>query len=331
MEPVIFFLLPSAPLYSAFSTMKIAIIGPGALGTLLAASLTIRSNPKTPLDLWLLDYKPERAKFLNEQGLILEKGGQRLSCKINATADPNKIGPTDIIILCVKYPDVADGLQQAAKLAHPDSLLVTLQNGIGHLELLKAGQGSPAIVLGVTAMGANLLSPGHVRHAGSGLTRIGFLKSASFARSLLLAQVCNLLNDCGMETAIVDDILDYVWTKLLINVGINALTAIHRCPNGELLESDDILNTLTAVVKEGEAVARAKGIQVVDDPLAMTLDVCRKTARNLSSMLQDINNKKPTEIDSINGEIVAAGRKLGIPVPANEALVQKVKNIEKAY
>ena len=311
--------------------MKIAIIGPGALGTLLAASLNIKSNPKTPFDLWLLDYKPERAKLLNEQGLILEKNDRRLSCKINATVDPNEIGPTDIIFLCVKYPDVAAGLQQAAKLAHPDSLLVTLQNGIGHLELLKAGKGSPAIVLGITSMGANLLSPGHVRHAGSGLTRIGFLKSASFARSLLLARICNLLNDCGMETAIVDDILDYVWTKLLINVGINALTAIHRCPNGELLESNDTLNTLTAAVKEGEAVARAMGIQVPDDPLAMTVDVCRKTARNLSSMLQDINNKKPTEIDSINGEIVAAGRKFGIPVPVNEELVLRIKEIEKSY
>ena len=311
--------------------MKIAIIGPGALGTLLATTLAIKSNPKTPLDLWLLDYKPERAKHLNEHGLILEKADQQQSCKINATADPKEIGPADIIILCVKYPDVASGLQQAAKLAHSESLLITLQNGIGHLELLKAWESSPAIVLGVTAMGANLVSPGHVRYAGSGLTRIGFLKSASFARSLLLAKVCNLLNYCGMETAIVDDILDYVWTKLLINVGINALTAIHRCPNGELLESDDTKSILAAAVKEGDAVARAMGINLPDDPLTMTLDVCKKTAHNLSSMLQDINNKRPTEIDSINGEIVAAGKKLGIPVPVNEELLQRVKDIEKAY
>ena len=311
--------------------MKVAIIGPGALGTLLAATLAIKSNPETPLDLWLLDYKSERAKHLNEQGLILEKNGQQRSCKINATADPKEIGSADIIILCVKYPDVAAGLQQAAKLAHPESLLITLQNGIGHLELLKVGKSSPAIVLGVTALGANLVSPGHVRYAGSGLTRIGFLKSASFARSLLLAKVCNLLNYCGMETAIVDDILDYVWTKLLINVGINALTAIHRCPNGELLKSTDTRNKLTAAVKEGETVARAMGINLPDDPLAMTLDVCKRTAHNLSSMLQDINNKRPTEIDSINGEIVAAGRKLGIQVPVNEELVQGVKDIEKAY
>ena len=311
--------------------MKITIIGPGALGTLLAATLASKSGLKTPVDLWLLDHNPERAKQLAEQGLILEKGDQNISCRVNATADPNEIGPTDIIILCVKYQNVAAALQQAAKLAHTESLLVTLQNGIGHLEQLNDGKGSPAVVLGVTALGANLVSTGHVRYAGGGLTRIGFIKPASFARSLLLAQVCNLLNDCGMETAIVDHILDYVWTKLLINVGINALTAIHQCPNGQLLESEDIKNKLTAAVKEGETVGRAMGVQIPDDPLAMTLGVCKITAQNISSMLQDINNKRLTEIDSINGEIVAAGKKLGIPVPTNEELVRKIKKIEKTY
>ena len=309
--------------------MKITIIGPGALGTLLASTLILKS--KSLSELWLLDYKTERARFLNEQGLILEKDGQQTGCKINATSDPREIGPTDIIILCVKYPDFAAAIQHTAKLAHSDTLLITLQNGIGHLEMLKAEKSLPPIVLGVTAMGANLVSPGHVRQAGSGLTRIGFLKPANFAGSLLLAKVCNLLNDCSMETAIVDNILDYVWAKLLINVGINALTAIHRCPNGKLLESAETLNTLTAAVKEGEAVARARGIQVPDDPIAMTLDVCRRTSQNLSSMLQDITNKRQTEIDSINGEIVAAGRDSGIPTPVNEDLVHKIKEIEKNY
>ncbi|MFC1837826.1 ketopantoate reductase family protein, partial [Thermodesulfobacteriota bacterium] len=167
-----------------------------------------------------------------------------------------------------------------------------------------------------------MLTAGHVRHAGSGITRIGFLKTASFARSLLLAKVCNLLNDCGIETAITDNILEYVWAKLLINVGINALTAIHRCPNGELLHSDDRKNKLIAAVQEGEAVARAMAISLPADPLAMTLEVCEKTAKNLSSMLQDVNNRRPTEIDSINGEIIAAGAKLGIAVPVNEELAR---------
>ena len=315
--------------------MKIAIIGPGALGCLLAASLTIkldRSNKKIPaLDLWLLDHRPDRAKKLNKQGLILEEGGQQKHCKIKATADPKAIGPADIVILCVKSTQVAAGLDLASQLVHEDTLLLTMQNGIGHLELLKDKQKPPSIVIGVTAQGANLVAPGHVRHAGDGLTRVGFLKSVSFSKSLLLAKMCNMLNYGGIETVVVDNIMDYVWSKLLINVGINALTAIHRCPNGKLLESADTKDRLTAAVSEGQDVARTLGINLIGDPLAMTLDVCRKTAQNLSSMLQDVNNGRPTEIDSINGAIAAAGRKLDIPTPVNDALVQQIKEIEQSY
>jgi 2-dehydropantoate 2-reductase len=315
--------------------MKVIIIGPGALGCLLAASLTIKlnqSDKKIPVpDLWLLDHRPDRAKKLSEQGLVLEEANQQKHCKIKATADPKKVKSADVIILCVKSPQVAASLRLAAQLAHDDTLLLTMQNGIGHLELLKDRQKPPSIVIGVTAQGANLVAPGHVRHAGDGLTRVGFLRSVSFSKSLLLAKVCNLLNYGGIETVIVDNIMDYVWSKLLVNVGINALTAIHRYPNGKLLESAAIQDKMTAAVREGEAVANASGIQLLDDPLAMTLDVCRKTAQNLSSMLQDVNNKRPTEIDSINGAIIAAGRKLGIQTPVNDELVQKIKEIEQAY
>ena len=206
-----------------------------------------------------------------------------------------------------------------------------MQNGIGHLELLKDKQKPPSIVIGVTAQGANLVAPGHVRHAGDGLTRVGFLKSVSFSKSLLLAKMCNMLNYGGIETVIVDNIMDYVWSKLLINAGINALTAIHRYPNGKLLESADIKDRLTDAVSEGAAVARTLGINLIGDPLAMTLAVCSKTAQNLSSMLQDVNNGRPTEIDSINGAIAAAGRKLDIPTPVNDALVHEIKEIEQSY
>ena len=315
--------------------MKVAIIGPGALGCLLAASLTIKVDPaalkNTALDLWLLDYKPDRAHYLSEQGLTLEEGSREKHCRIKATTDPQAIGPADIVFLCVKSSQVAAGLRQAAQLVQQDTLLVTMQNGIGHLELLQDKQKLPSVVLGVTAQGANLAAPGHVRHAGDGLTRIGFLNSASFSKSLLLARVCNLLNFGGIETLIVDNILDYVWSKLMVNVGINALTAVHRIPNGRLLESEALKEQLAAVVREGAEIAEAMGINLTDDPLTMTLDVCRKTAQNLSSMLQDVNNKRPTEIDSINGAIVTAGKKVGIPTPANAELVRQVKQVEQTY
>lgn len=315
--------------------MKVTIIGPGALGCLLAASLTIKLDPSDRKvgvpDIWLLDHRPERAQKLVEQGLILEENGRQKNCKIKATANLQEIGTSDVIILCVKSPQVAAGLQLASQLIQEDTLLLTMQNGIGHLELLKDKQKPPSIVIGVTAQGANLVAPGHVRHAGDGLTRIGFLKSVSFSKSLLLSKLCNLLNYGGIETLIVDNIMDYVWSKLLVNVGINALTAIHGCPNGKLLESAATKDELAAAVKEGEAVARALGIEMIGDPLAMTLNVCSKTARNLSSMLQDVNNKRLTEIDSINGAIVAAGKNLGIQTPVNDELVRKVKKIEQSF
>lgn len=315
--------------------MKIAIIGPGALGCLLTASLAIKVNRSdkkiSELDLWLLDYRPERAEKISEQGLILEENGIQKNCSIKATADPNEIGPADVIILCVKSLQVAESLKLAAQLVHEDTLLLTMQNGISHLELLKDKPKPPSLVIGVTAQGANLIAQGHVRHAGDGLTRVGFLQSASFSRSLLLAKVCNLLNNGGIETVIVDNIMDYVWSKLLVNAGINALTAIHRCPNGKLLESAATKDMLTAAVREGETVARRLNVELIDDPLTMTLDVCRKTAQNISSMLQDVNNKRFTEIDSINGAIVTAGKKLGLPTPVNAELMEKVKEIEQNY
>lgn len=319
----------------AISPMKVVIIGPGALGSLLAASLSIKLDQswrkKSALDLWLLDYKPERVKYLRENGLILEEGSGQKTCSIKATADPNEIGQADIIILCVKSHQFANVLQHAVKLAGEDTLLVTLQNGISHLDLLKDRQKLPSVVIGVTAQGANLIAPGHVRHAGDGLTRIGFLKPVRFSKSLLLAQLCNLFNYGGIETVIADNILDYLWAKLLVNAGINALTAIHRCPNGNLLADPPVLAQLTAAVREGEAVARALEINPPGDPLQATIEVCRKTAENISSMLQDVRNRRPTEIDAINGEIAAAGRKLGIPTPVNDMLIQQIKEIEQAY
>lgn len=315
--------------------MKVVIIGPGALGCFMAASLTIklaRSNKNTPpLDLWLLDYRPARARQLKENGLILEENNQKKLCWPKITADHEEVGPADIIMLCLKSPQVGAGLRQASQLIKPDTLLVTLQNGIGHLKLLKEKTNLPKVVLGITAQGANMVAPGHVRHAGTGLTRIGFLESANSSGSLLLARLGNLLNCGGIETVIVDNILDHVWSKLLINVGINALTAIYRCPNGRLLESGTTQKKLIAAVKEAETVARTLGIQLSGDPLALTIDVCKSTAQNLSSMLQDVNNKRPTEIDAINGEIVAAGKKLGIPTPVNYELLQKIKEIEQTY
>jgi 2-dehydropantoate 2-reductase len=236
-----------------------------------------------------------------------------------------------VVLLCVKSYDVASGLNQAASLLGTDTLLLALQNGIAHLELVDGRAGDCLSAVGVTALGATLLAPGHVRHGGSGLTRVGFLHRPTRYGAARLKAMAALLNGAGLATEIVADIRGQVWAKLLVNVGINGLTAIQGCRNGGLLDLPEVMDQLAAAVREAEAVARALGIRIVADPVTATLDVCRATRDNISSMLQDIRHKRPTEIDAINGAVVELGRHLHIPVPVNELLVRQVKEIEGSY
>ena len=308
--------------------MRIAVIGPGALGCLLAVSLC-ESN-----EVWLLDHNPDRANLLNRRGLVLEENGQARNCRVNVTVNSRLIGTVDLILLCVKSGKVKEALQTVGPLCNQDSLLLTFQNGIGHLPLLPEILSDTTWGLGVTSHGATLTGPGHVLHKGQGLTRIGLL-SESFSRNAesreKLVLAAQTLTGAGIETEPVSDILNYVWAKLLVNVGINALTAIHDCPNGVLLESAETMAIMKAAVLEGKNVAEKIGITLGDDPLQVAREVCLATASNISSMLQDVRAKRPTEIEAINGALIRQAAELGLLTPVNEELVRKVKGIERNY
>ncbi len=294
--------------------MKIAVIGPGALGSLFAAYLSRTSGN----EIFLLDHDRNRAAGLGNKLLLIDDG-QEFTCSLTITAEAEKIGPAGLVFLCVKASDVAAALKPARPLISPRTLLIPLENGISHLDL------SPAcdMAIGVTAQGATLLEPGRVRHGGNGLTRIGFLRPSSAEAENKLLNAAGLLNSAGLTTKTSTDIVNHIWAKLLVNVGINALTAIYDCPNGELLQKP-ARSQMLAAVKEGELVARARGINLDNDPQALALQVCRDTAANISSMLQDVRRGRPTEIAAINGALLTEGRRLNIPMPVNEELVRKV-------
>jgi 2-dehydropantoate 2-reductase len=300
------------------------------MGCLLAASLCEDNK------VWLLDHNPDRANLLNRQGLVLEENGQVRNCRVNVTVNSRTIGPVDLILLCVKSGKVKEALQSVGPICNQDSLLLAFQNGIGHLPLLPEILDDTACCwgLGVTSHGATLIGPGHVLHRGQGLTLIG-LPAESVGGNAesreKLALAAQTLTGGGIETELVPDILNHVWAKLLVNIGINALTVIHDCPNGALLESSETMAVMKAAVLEGQHVAEKIGITLGDDPLQVTLKVCLATAANISSMLQDIRAKRPTEIDAINGALILKGAELGIPTPVNEGLVRKVKAIESNY
>jgi len=306
--------------------MKIVIIGPGALGSLFAAELATPEDN----DVWLLDHDPERAGRMKGK-LLLTVGEQEFCRLVSASADAARIGPADLVLLCVKSRDVAAGITAAQPLFTPTTILITFQNGISHLDILTQMQLPVPPAVGVTAMGATLKAPGHVCHGGQGLTRMGFLSPVPREKETQLDSVVDLFRQADMPTERVANILDFVWAKLLVNVGINALTVIYDCANGELLVNEEARGKLAVAVQEGYAVARALGINVPADPVSQTLAVCEATAENISSMLQDVRRGRPTEIGAINGALLDKARALGIDVPVNRELVSRVRKIEDGY
>ncbi len=219
--------------------------------------------------------------------------------------------------------------EQIKPLLGINTKVLTLQNGLGNIEIISEIIGEERVIGGITNEGATLISRGSIRHAGRGETVIGTANGKTPGQMRAIREV---FNKVGFETKMTRDIKSLIWSKLIINVGINALSAITRLPNGKLTEFEGTKRILRDAVTEATRIAKRKRIKLIfDDPLAKVEAVCEGTSSNLSSMLQDVLRKKRTEIDSINGVIVRLGQELGISVPVNKLLVDLIKTIEASY
>jgi len=304
--------------------MKIVIVGPGAMGCLLAVL-----KSKARQEVWLLDKDRERAAKLNTCGISLEGLSGAMRLPVKASVDAKEIGSADLVVICVKSYDTREAIMRAKPLISQNTRVLTLQNGIGNIEIISEVVGFDRVIGGVTSHGATLLEDGVVRHAGKGETVIGRIDGKIPVEMRAIREV---FNKAGVETRISRDIKGLLWSKLIINTGINALTAITGLKNGKLLDFEGSRRILRQAVTEAVRVAKRKRIKLIyDDPLAKVESVCEATAGNISSMLQDVLRKKRTEIDFINGVIVRQGQELGIPVPVNAVLVDLVKTIEASY
>jgi len=304
--------------------MRIAIIGPGAIGCYLAAVLT-----KGRHEVWLLDKNRQRQAILEKQGVTVEDSGNSWTVAVNVTVEPKDIKAVDLVIVGVKSYDTKEAISRAAELIGENTTVLTLQNGIGNIEIISEVVGQDKVIGGVTNLGVTLLEWGKVRLAGKGETIIGRSDGRIPVQMRALREAFNSL---GLNMRISRDINSILWSKLIINVGINALTAITRLANGRILEFDGSRRILQELVREATRIAKRKRIKLIyDDPVAKVEAVCEATSGNISSMLQDILRRKRTEIDFINGVIVRQGQELNIPTPFNAAVVDLVKTIESSY
>jgi len=304
--------------------MKTVVVGAGAMGSLFAAYLS-----KSKEEIWLLDKNREKAAKLNECGISLEGVSGSWHAKVKTTSNIADIGKADLILILVKSFSTKQVVEQIKPLLGQNTKILTLQNGIGNIETISENLGEQRVIGGVTNEGATLIATGSIHHAGRGETVIGTIDGKT---PVEMRAIREIFNKVGFETKMSRDIKSLIWSKLIINVGINALTAITRLPNGKLTEFEGTKRILRDAVTEATRIAKRKRIKLAfDDPLAKVEAVCESSSNNFSSMLQDVLRKKHTEIDYINGVIVRFGQELGISVPTNKFLLDLIKTIESSY
>lgn len=305
--------------------MKIVVLGAGAMGCLYGGMLAEAGN-----EVWLLDVWKEHVDVINEKGLYIEtsKGNKHIK-NIRATTDPSDIGVVDLVLVFVKSTITEIAIAQNKKIFGTNTIALTLQNGLGNIEKMASVIDGKNIIAGTTAHGSTMLGAGKIRHAGVGKTHIGEIDGRVCER---IQKISEVFNDAAIETDISENVMGLIWGKLMVNVGINALTAITGLKNGQLVDFIETEELLELAVTEAWAVAKRKGIELpYNDPVSHTKEVCKATAGNRSSMLQDVSNKRKTEIEMINGAIVREGKALAIDTPINKVLTNLISVMQKNY
>ncbi len=304
--------------------MRIAIVGSGAMGSLFGGKLSLAGH-----DVVLYDVYREHIDAIVSAGLAIEEAatGQVTVARPRASVDPSAVADAEALIIFVKSTATEAAAEQFCRISSRAAIVLTLQNGLGNEEIIRAHFGAERTAAGVTSQGATFLGPGRIRHAGTGPTHM----SMSDGNNARLDALAKALSSAGFETHVEKDVSGLIWSKLVINVGINALTALTAQTNGRLLESEETRSLMEDLVKEAVVVARARNIHLSDDdPIGRVREVAAMTGANRSSMLQDFDRKRPSEIDFMNGAIVREAARLGIPAPVNATVTRLVKAVEKA-
>jgi len=305
--------------------MKIAVVGAGAMGSLFGALLAEGGH-----EVWLYTLQQDHINAVKKNGLKIESEGKSRNVRLNAVGDPMQIGKSELVLIFVKATQTRSAAESAALLAGAKGLVMTLQNGMGNAETIADFISPDRILVGATAHGATMLAAGSVRHAGIGPTTIGMWGGGAkgFQRA---RQIATLLSEVKIQCAAVEDVRPVIWDKLLVNVGINAITALTGIKNGQLLDLDLTMALSRTAVEEAASVARALEIRIREDPAAQIFKVAAATAANRSSMGQDVDRHRPTEINVINGFVAREAQRVGINAPVNQTLTALIRTMEAHY
>ncbi|MFQ5951010.1 MAG: ketopantoate reductase family protein [Candidatus Geothermarchaeales archaeon] len=297
--------------------MKIAVMGAGAIGSLIGGLLADRG-----FDIILISRRVSHMEAIAESGLRISGVSGKRDVRVKAYTDPSKVGPCGLVLLTVKAYDTRQALADSEPLLSKNTSVLSLQNGLGNFEQVIAAVGRMRALVGVTSHGAFLVSNGEVRHTGQGTTYIG---SISTLARRTVEKVVYLFRNASLEARVAEDVRATIWRKVLVNLAINAPTALSGLRNGQLLDNPGLRWVMKKVVQEGEEVCRGLGVRVEKGAIEEAFAVAKRTSENFSSMLQDIKRGRRTEIDFLNGRVVVMGEEMGLSLPVNKVLTSLVR------
>ena len=304
--------------------MKICVLGAGSLGSVVGGRLAAGGN-----EVFLVNRNRDFCDAINESGLILQSEAGNSVVRPLATTDVSSLGVVDLAIVLVKSYDTRDALKAARNLFGPDTVVMSLQNGLGHEDIIAEVVGRDRVIAGKTYVGGQVLAPGRVSSTTAGReTIIGELDGTISAR---VKSIADTFEKAGLKTDISSNVLGVIWDKLLVNVATGALSGVTRLPYGKLYAVPEIEACGVAAVLEAMTVARAKGIVLatVNPKDAWLKAGAGLPAEFKASILQSLDKGRRTEIDFINGAVVRAGLETGVPTPVNTTLVACIKGIER--
>ncbi len=298
----------------AASRSRVAILGAGAMGTFFAYHLAAHS------DVTLVDVRGDVVESINKRGVQVDDLPKR---RVSATRDPVKVFSTNYLFVFVKAPNTLGAVRPFTGQLDPSAPIVSLQNGLGNEEAIKAALGSNVpLVIGITNEAAYAVGHGHSRRQGVGTSIVG----SGGASTETVRAVQRLVQQGGLDCQIAYDIRPHLWGKLIANAAINPVAALLESQNSAVANDPNAAELARALALEGAAVAKGLKINLpFGDPWEYVRNVITSSADGRNSMTIDLAARMKTEVDHINGAIVAAGRRLGIATPYNDAVVRLVK------
>ena len=305
--------------------MKIAVVGAGAMGSVYAGLLAAAGN-----EVWAIDTWREHVDAIRAKGLRVEGASGDRTVRLDATTDPSEPGPCDLVIIATKADGVASAAASVEPLLRGDSLVLTIQNGLGAAERICRYLPPDNVLLGVAGgFGASIRGPGHAHHNGMELVRLGELGGGITER---LERVGGVWRDAGFNVECFDDIEQLVWEKFVCNVTYSGSCTIFECTIAEVQANEDAWKVASSCGAEAHAAGVAKGVRFsFDDPVAHVREFGRKIPNSRPSMLQDHLARRPSEIDAINGMVPVVAREVGTAAPFNEVVTAIVKAKERAF